>query len=59
MQVMTNEVGVVDFQITPAQQKELYENGRKAARTFMRTWNWDRYCERFRMGTPDAVAAAV
>jgi NTE family protein len=59
MQVMTNDVGVVDFQITPAQQTDLYENGRKAARAFMRTWDWEAYCERFRMGAHDAVPAAV
>jgi NTE family protein len=59
MKVMTNDVGVVDFGISPAQQMELFENGRTAARSFLRTWDWDAYRERFRLPATAAVPAAA
>jgi NTE family protein len=59
MQVATEKIGIVDFEITPAQQQELYENGRKAARSFLRTWNWEKYCERFRLPAAAAVPATA
>jgi hypothetical protein len=38
---------------------ELFENGRTAARSFLRTWDWDAYRERFRLPATDAVPAAA
>lgn len=55
MEVQTKNVGIVDFAITPAQQQELYQSGRAAAKSFLRTWDWEQYCERFRL--PAAAVA--
>jgi len=58
MEVATKGVGIVDFEITPAGQNELYESGRKAARQFLKTWSWDAYRKRFRV-SPAALAPAA
>jgi NTE family protein len=56
--VGTKAIGATDLEITPAQQHDLYQSGRRAARSFLRTWNWDAYRGRFRSPAPAAPAAA-
>jgi NTE family protein len=56
--VGTKDIGAVDLEITPAQQHELYQSGRSAARSFLDTWNWNAYRERFRSPAATAPAAA-
>jgi NTE family protein len=58
IEVETKKVGIVDFEITPEGQNELYESGRKAAKQFLKTWNWDAYLKRFRK-SPAALAPAA
>jgi len=58
IEVETKKIGIVDFGITPAEQNELYENGRKSAQDFLKTWSWDAYRERFRM-CPAVLAPAA
>ncbi|MFJ9370483.1 patatin-like phospholipase family protein [Nocardia sp. NPDC101769] len=48
IRVDSTEVGVVDFEITPAETRALYTNGYQAALTFLSTWNWQDYLKRFR-----------
>ena len=43
-------VGVLDFDITPAQTTALYDAGVQAATTFLAGWDFDRYRSRFRSG---------
>ena len=46
--VDTERVNVVDFDIEPAAQRTLYDNGRAAAERFMATWDWEDYLRRYR-----------
>ncbi|WP_433567050.1 patatin-like phospholipase family protein [Nocardia sp. CA-151230] len=48
IRVDSTKVGVVDFEITPAETRALYSNGYQAALTFLSTWNWQDYLKRFR-----------
>ncbi len=43
MFVDTGRVDALNFAITEAQQKKLYQNGRLAATDFLRTWDFDSY----------------
>lgn len=56
IEVDTKQVGIVDFGLSPADQQGLYDNGRKAATAFLKTWDWDAYRTRFR---PPSAAAAT
>lgn len=58
IKVSTKDVGIVDFGVSPAEQAELYENGRTSARAFLKTWNWDTYQARFRKPPAAAPVAA-
>jgi len=59
IEVDTKDVGVVDFAISAADQQDLYASGRKAARAFLQTWDWDEYLERFRAPSVAATPAAA
>jgi NTE family protein len=48
IEVNANHVGVVDFDLSPAEQDELYEIGRDAATRFLAGWSWPDYRKRFR-----------
>ena len=56
--VDTERVNVVDFDIEPAAQRALYDNGRVAAERFMATWDWEDYLRRYR-GPSDPGEANV
>ena len=49
-QVGGDTISAVDFDITPAQQELLFQNGRRSAGAFLDSWDWDRYLERCRVG---------
>jgi NTE family protein len=42
----TSAVGAEDFDLTPAQQQQLFGNGEEAARAFLTQWDWDAYQHR-------------
>ncbi len=44
--VDTSGVGSENFELTPAQQQELFTNGQAAATSFLATWKWDEYVKR-------------
>jgi NTE family protein len=48
--IPTLGVGTTEFTITPDRKEALYESGRKAAGTFLDTWDFDGYIEEFRKG---------
>jgi NTE family protein len=48
IRVNSTDVGVLDFGIPRNRLMELYENGYTAAQTFLSTWDWPAYLERFR-----------
>lgn len=48
IQVNSTDVGVLDFDATREQLRELYDNGYIAAQEFLTTWDWPRYLQRFR-----------
>jgi NTE family protein len=48
IRVDSTDVGVLDFGISGKRLLELYENGYTAAQTFLSTWDWADYLERFR-----------
>jgi NTE family protein len=48
IRVNSTDVGVLDFGISRKRLMELYENGYTAAQTFLSTWDWPAYLERFR-----------
>jgi NTE family protein len=48
IRVDSTDVGVLDFGISRERLIELYENGYTAAQTFLSTWDWPGYLERFR-----------
>jgi NTE family protein len=63
MRVDTNKFGVVDFELTQADQLELYRNGRQTAEGFLGDWQdrggWEGYLAAYRRGpTPTTAAAA-
>jgi NTE family protein len=59
MEIDTNVVGVTDFDLSDEQKQILYNNGRMAARTFLRTWDWRDYLEHYRMPAARPGAAAT
>jgi NTE family protein len=46
--VESTNVGVLDFDISRGRLEELYDNGYAAAQTFLSTWDWPAYLNRFR-----------
>lgn len=48
IKVNSTDVGILDFDVSPAQLEELYENGYAATRLFLETWDWSSYLEQFR-----------
>ena len=50
VRVDSTTVGVLDFGITPAQTRALYQKGYQATTTFLSTWDWSAYVQRFRGG---------
>jgi NTE family protein len=63
MRVDTDKFGVVDFELTQADQHELYGNGRHTAEDFLDAWHegggWDGYLDTYRRAPmPKAAAAA-
>lgn len=48
IRVDTNSVGVTDFDLTDEQKRLLFDNGRKAARAFIRDWDFKDYLARYR-----------
>ncbi|MEV7808947.1 patatin-like phospholipase family protein [Microbispora sp. NPDC088329] len=48
IQVDTEGVGVVDFDLDERQKLHLYRNGRTAAAAFLSAWDWDDYRARYR-----------
>lgn len=52
--VASTDVGVLDFDISRSRLEELYGTGYQAADTFLSTWNWVDYLDRFRRDTRDA-----
>lgn len=48
IQIESTNVGVLDFAISRGRLQELYNNGYVAAQTFLSTWDWPAYLERFR-----------
>lgn len=49
--VDTAAVGVVEFDAPPERRAEVVANGEKAARAFLRGWDWDAYRRDCRAGT--------
>jgi NTE family protein len=45
--VESTNVGVLDFDAPRGRLEELYDNGYAAAQTFLSTWDWPTYLERF------------
>ncbi|PQP50292.1 patatin-like phospholipase family protein [Mycolicibacterium austroafricanum] len=48
IQVDSTDVGVLDFDITPAEADALYDKGYAAASEFLASWDWPAYLQRFR-----------
>ncbi|MEQ4210417.1 patatin-like phospholipase family protein [Actinopolymorpha sp. B9G3] len=48
IRVDTTPAGIVEFDLDGRQLQRLYDNGRKAAKTFLRHWNWQDYLTRYR-----------
>jgi NTE family protein len=48
IRVDSTEVSFLDFNLSPQQMQELYQRGYQAAETFLSTWNWKQYLERYR-----------
>jgi len=48
--IPTCGVTTTQFDISPAQTKELFESGRTAAKKFLDTWDFDAYVAKFRQG---------
>ncbi len=46
--VDTSDVGVLDFDLTDKDKAALYDDGYRAAREFLSTWDWAAYIRRFR-----------
>jgi NTE family protein len=45
IQIDTSAAGVVEFNLSDDQKRELCEQGRRAADDFLTRWNWDEYVE--------------
>src|SRR5579864_209365 len=41
--VDTGQIQATDFDITPAQQQTLYDNGNTSAKNFLGQWDWNKY----------------
>lgn len=52
IQVDSDAVGVLDFDISRKKAKSLYDNGYAAATEFLSTWDWTAYLDRFRVPQP-------
>lgn len=50
IRVDSTNVGVLDFGLTPTQAQALYQNGYQATSTFLSSWDWPAYVQRFRSG---------
>jgi NTE family protein len=50
VRVDSSKVGFLDFGITDAEKLDLYQNGYQAMNTFLSTWDWPSYVQRFRSG---------
>lgn len=48
IQVDSTDVGVLDFDIAPAEADALYDKGYAAASEFLASWDWPAYLQRFR-----------
>jgi NTE family protein len=48
VRVDSTDVGFLDFKISRKQMQALYQRGYQAAQTFLSTWNWTTYLDRFR-----------
>jgi NTE family protein len=48
IRVDTDHVGIVDFNLSHADEELLYDNGRAAATDFLTGWNWDDYQKKYR-----------
>lgn len=48
VRIDTSGTGVVEFDIKAAARRRLFENGQRAARTFLKGWDWAAYCKEFR-----------
>jgi NTE family protein len=48
IRVDTDRVGIVDFNLSHADEELLYDNGRAAATDFLAGWNWDDYQKKYR-----------
>jgi NTE family protein len=61
MRVDTDKFGVVDFELTQADQLELYRNGRETAEDFLSDWHdgggWEGYLATHRRGSARKAAA--
>jgi NTE family protein len=53
--VDTTDVSAIDFDIDRETRKRLYEAGRTAALSFLETWDFEAYKERFRTPEPELV----
>jgi NTE family protein len=47
MFVDTTGVTATDFDLSPKTAQWLYDNGRKAAESFLNGWNWDAYLAKY------------
>lgn len=48
IRVDTNDVGVLDFDLTDRQKATLFDDGSLAASDFLKTWDWAAFKKRFR-----------
>jgi NTE family protein len=57
--IPTQGVKTTDFRIPEAQAQALFDSGRHAATEFLANWDFPRYIEKFRTGTPPSRRAYV
>ncbi len=50
--IPTLDVNTIDFDLTPASKKMLYESGLTAAKKFFDQWDFEAYKQRYRTGQP-------
>ena len=48
IRIDTADIGVLDFGLSTQQKSALYDDGARAGRAFLTTWNWSEYLARFR-----------
>lgn len=48
IRIDTSSVGVLDFDLSEADKRSLFESGQGAAEDFLAGWDWDDYLRRFR-----------